>query len=85
MRKKLKTIQGAKLGADSTVANLYLLINDEVQSLKKNSSVGFRAVGLIDLSGGPALQARSSNFELQNRLSILNFTCLAVRCHIPQE
>lgn len=70
---KIKTIYGAKERADSTDTKFYLLLNVEMRNLEKKKQFGcFTAVGLIDLSGGSALQARSSNFELENRLSILN-------------
>jgi len=50
---KIKTIHGAKLGADSTDANFYLLLNAEGRNLEKKKEFGgFKAVVLIDLSGG---------------------------------
>jgi hypothetical protein len=50
---KIKTIHGAKVRADSTDASFYFLLNAEVRNLGKKKQLGcFRAIGLIDLSGG---------------------------------
>jgi len=50
---KTKTIRGAKVRADSTDANFYLLLNAEGRNFGKKKYFGnFRAVVLIHLSGG---------------------------------
>jgi len=38
---KIKTLHGAKLGADSTDAKLYLLLNAEVKNLGKKKQFGW--------------------------------------------